>query len=106
MFALLHSRRPTVPVLLAWSPRRSLVRDATKTYVELTNKSGLGRLCFEARFTPETGSVVAELRPSRPDCLVPPGTNRKGEVLVFRYTLPVMPFVPFFMGNDVEILAT
>lgn len=101
MFALLHSRRPTAPVFLAWPLRRSLVKDATKTYVELTNKSGLRRLCFEARFNPETGSVVAELGPSRPDCFVPPGTNRKREMLVFRYTLPLMPLVPLFMGNDV-----
>lgn len=106
MFALLHSRGPTVPVFLAWPSWRSLVKDATKAYMELTNKSGLGRLCFEARFTSESGSVVAELGPSCPAGFVSAVGNRKEGVLVCSYTLYVIPFVPFLVGNHVEIRAT
>lgn len=78
MFALLHSHGPTVPVSLARPSWRSLVKDATKVYMELTNKSGLGRLCFEALFTPESGSVVAGLGPSCPAGFVSAVGNRKG----------------------------
>lgn len=89
MFALLHSRRPTVPAL-AWSSWWSTVKDATKTYMELTNKSDLRRLCFEARFTPETGSVVADTGPSCPTGFVSAG---KEDRVVFRGPLSVLCFL-------------
>lgn len=106
MFALLHSRRPTVAVVLAWSSWRSLFKDATKTYMELTNKSDFRRWCFEAGFTSETGSVVADTGLNRPAGFVSSGRNRKEDMVVFRYTLSVMSFVSFLEGNDMEIQAT